>query len=280
MQRITPPASLVFARTAGSLQRRSSSHRPARSVVTGLLYKYYHAAANPRQTIRSDGPDSLLRRNLKHRHQHQRRMLPSSKAVESTSASGGATPVEKEESAPAPVVYESPLGGTVSRLRALSLVTMLSGVIGVPCVLAVKGVVPEWGMLATAMTFVSATSASTAAVNFVFRPYIYTITAIPVRQCSYKKKQTAAPTNGNGKQEDSADQSSDSTVAPTAQLKDDNDMPKAKKETLLKAVTRNLFLRQMDVVFNPDTDVKLYKGLRPLCNFEAKGVPLYVHSGT
>jgi len=216
----------------------------------------------------------------------------SSKSEESTissAASAGAAPPddEKEEPPPPPiVVYESPLGGTVARLRFLSLMTMLSGVIGVPCVLAVKGVVPEFGMLATAMTFVSATSASTAAVNFVFRPYIYSMTAIPVRQCSYNNKTEAATAVANEdgtEQDDSVDnKSADSSFAASTstQSKKDNDTPKPKKETLLKAVTKNLFFRKVEVVFNPETDVELYKGLRPLCNFEAKGVPLYVHSGT
>ena len=51
------------------------------------------------------------------------------------------------------------------------------------------------------------------------------------------------------------------------------------KEILFKAVTRTVFLRKVEVVFDPDTDVRPHKGMRPLCNFEVKGVPLYVHAG-
>ena len=54
---------------------------------------------------------------------------------------------------------------------------------------------------------------------------------------------------------------------------------KPKKEVLLKAVTRSLFLRQVDVVFDPTNDVMPYQGMQPLCNFQAKGIPLYVHPG-
>ena len=33
----------------------------------------------------------------------------------------------------------------------------------------------------------------------------------------------------------------------------------------------------METVFDPATDVEHYNGLRPFCNFTAKGVPLFMH---
>jgi len=178
------------------------------------------------------------------------------------------------------LVYQSPLGSVVSRLRALSLLTAVAGVVGVPAMMAIKGAVPEIGMLATALSFVGATTASTAAVNFVFRPYIYQIQAIPVRQCSYPKKTECNPQQSDGVTVTETD-SSDSTPQPVKKEEDDKIRPQKKRKEayLLKAMTRTLILRQADVVFDPETDVEPYKGLRPLSNFQAKGVPLYVHTG-
>ena len=178
------------------------------------------------------------------------------------------------------VVYQSPLGSVVSRLRALSLLTAVAGVVGVPAMMAIKGAVPEVGMLATALSFVGATTASTAAVHFVFRPYIYQIQAIPVRQCSYPKKTESDPQQSDGVTMTETD-SSNSTPQPVEKEDDDKCRPQKKRKEayLLKAMTRTLFLRQADVVFDPETDVEPYKGLRPLSNFQVKGVPLYVHTG-
>lgn len=156
-----------------------------------------------------------------------------------------------------PLVYESPLGSVVAKLRTVSLMTAIIGSTGVPCMIAIKGAVPELGMLAVAMTFVAGSIGSTAAIHFVFSPYVYRIESIPVRQCSYQPKQERWVEMGS-------------------------DIPAAipgKKVTLLKAWTRSLFLRSNDIVFDPEIDVEPYSGLRPLCNFRAKGLPLYVHPG-
>jgi hypothetical protein len=34
---------------------------------------------------------------------------------------------------------------------------------------------------------------------------------------------------------------------------------------------------KVETVFDPKTDVEQYSGIRPFCNFVAKGIPLYVH---
>ena len=178
----------------------------------------------------------------------------------------------KDPTPPTPIVcvYESQLGSTVNRLRVFSLMTALAGLIGVPVVMALKGVVPETGSLVAAISYVMATTASTTAVNFVFRPYIYSITAIPIRQCANPKTTTM----------NDAEQTTTSSDAQSSdESKEDAAAPRSTTETLLKAVTRTVFLRQVEIVFDPEKDVQLHKGWRPLCNFEVKGVPLYVHPG-
>jgi hypothetical protein len=150
------------------------------------------------------------------------------------------------------LVYESPLGNVVSKLRTVSLTTAIIGMTGVPCMIAIKGgVIPEVGILAAAMLFVTGSIGSTAAIHFVFAPYVYRIECIPIRQCSIDASATS------------------SDVLPSSQ-----------KDTLLKAWTRSLFLRDSTIVFDPCIDVQPYKGMRPMCNLLAKGRPLYVHPGT
>ena len=156
------------------------------------------------------------------------------------------------------IVYNSILGGSVTRLRTVSLLTGVVGSIGLPLIIAFKGGdLPSTGMLAVALTFVAGSLGSTAAVYYVFSPYIFTIERIPIRKCHYPK----AVMEGE--------------EAPTDAETQEN--KKECKETLLKAISTSLFLTRTETVFDPATDVVPYKGLRPLCNFIAKGIPMYVH---
>ena len=64
-----------------------------------------------------------------------------------------------------PLVYESPLGAVVHKLRTVSLMTGIIGSVGVPCMIAIKGSLPDSGILVMAIAFVSATLGSTAAIH-------------------------------------------------------------------------------------------------------------------
>ena len=168
-----------------------------------------------------------------------------------------------------PLVYESPLGNVVTKLRTVSLGTAFIGMTGVPCMIALKGGgIPESGILAAALLFVSGSIGSTAAIHFVFSPYVYKIEQIPIRVCS-------TPTTDTTTETKSDNTSSHSSVDG---LETTNKIPT--KDTLLKAWVRTLFLRNDSIVFDATIDVQPYQGLRPMCNFVAKGRPLYVHPGT
>jgi hypothetical protein len=161
------------------------------------------------------------------------------------------------------LVYESPLGNVVSRLRTVSLATGVIGTLGLPLIIAIKGGdLPSTGMLATGMLFVAGSLGSTAAIYFVFSPYVFTIEQIPIRKCHYKKEAT---------------NESESEDDKKAVVEQKTDPAPSKKDVLLKAFTKSLFLTRKDTVFDPATDVVPYKGLRPLCNLLVKGMPMYVH---
>ena len=161
------------------------------------------------------------------------------------------------------LVYESPMGNVVTRLRTVTLVTGIVGSLGLPMVVALKGGdLPSTGLLAVGMTFVAGTLGSTAAIYFVFSPYVYSIERIPVRQCHYQPSSCESDTSVNITESNCAD----------------GELDKKSDDFLLKAVTRSLFLTQIDTVFDPTKDVIPYKGLRPLCNFSVKGIPMYVHT--
>lgn len=167
-----------------------------------------------------------------------------------------------------PLVYESPLGNVVTKLRTVSLGTAFIGLTGVPCMIALKGGgIPESGMLAAALLFVSGSIGSTAAIHFVFSPYVYKIEQIPIRVCS-------TPTS------DTTEANSDSTSSHSSVEGPETTNKIPAKDTLLKAWVRTLFLRNDSIVFDATIDVQPYQGLRPMCNFVAKGRPLYVHPGT
>jgi len=168
------------------------------------------------------------------------------------------------------LVYESPLGNLVTRLRSVSLATGIIGSLGLPLAVLLKGGdLPSTGLLAVGLAFCGGTMGTTAVVHFCFRPYVYRIELIPVRKCHYPKKKTEPSSS-----------SSDDNPSCTGQAgdlpKDNDSMPN--KDMLYKAVSRSLFLREVETVFDAGRDVEPYSGLRPLCNFSAKGVPLYVHT--
>lgn len=167
-------------------------------------------------------------------------------------------------------VYESPLAKVVTRLRTVSLTTGIIGSVGLPLILACKGGdLPSAGYLGLAMAFVSGTLGSTAAIHFVFSPYVYSIERIPVRQCHAPANTQTANTDAETKTHTDTD-AVDPTVTHLIQ-------PSQPKDILLKAISKGLFLNQIETVFDPKINVAKYKGLRPLCNLRVKDRILYVH---
>lgn len=160
-------------------------------------------------------------------------------ATSSTSSSSSSSPSSK-------TVYHSPLGNIVKKLRFVSVLTGLTGSVGVPCMIMTKSAIPETGMLVSALAFVAMTCGSSVAVHVVFRPYVYTLERIPVRVCH------------------SATTTSSSNSSSIGQ------------PTMLKATTLNLFLQTSETVFDLES-VQKYSGLRPLCNFSVRGQYFYVH---
>lgn len=154
------------------------------------------------------------------------------------------------------VLYESPLARIVTRLRAVSLLSALTGSVGLPLFCAVRGIehLPSKGILAFGMTFAAGSVASTVAIHYVFSPYIYQIYKIPIRKCQGEPKENWA-----------------------AETTTDANHQQHQQNCLLQAVSRSLILTKVETVFDPETDVVPYKGWRPLCNLLIKGKPLYVH---
>lgn len=148
----------------------------------------------------------------------------------------------------ADLIYEGPFSVLSTRLKAVSISSAAVGAIGIPVLIALySGDVPEIGQYALGGTTMLAACGSTAAVNFCFAPYVHTLERVPMRKCQ-------------GKEE-----TPEEVEARAAQ------------DYLIKATWRNMFVMKQETVFDPATDVTEYKGIRPFCNFIAKGVPLFVH---
>jgi hypothetical protein len=176
------------------------------------------------------------------------------------------------------IVYESPLGNLVRRLRTVSLATGICGTLGLPLVVAIKGGdLPSTGLLAFGMAFLTGSLGSTAAIHFVFSPYVFTIERIPVRVCHFNKGKVGDQEGADesaASEANAAPDENDDTIQQDQALSTSTSAP---KDYLYKATSRSLFLTRIETVFNPETDVTEYKGFKPLCNFVAKGRPLYVH---
>jgi hypothetical protein len=196
------------------------------------------------------------------------------KADHGQPTTAAAQPAAAATDAGADIVYESPLGKLVKRLRTVSLATGVCGTLGLPLVVAIKGGdLPSTGLLAFGVAFLTGSLGSTAAIHFVFSPYVFTIERIPVRLCHYKKDKEAGLEEGA--ESTCAPDPSEETIQDQAVR--ESPSPSAPKDYLYKATSRSLFLTRIETVFNPETDVTEYKGFKPLCNFVAKGRPLYVH---
>jgi hypothetical protein len=84
---------------------------------------------------------------------------------------------EDDSTAPA-VVYESPFGSMVTRLRTVTLLTAVAGTLGLPAVVLFKGTVPTAGFLALCASFATTSLSTTAAIHYVFSPYVFSIERI------------------------------------------------------------------------------------------------------
>jgi hypothetical protein len=165
-----------------------------------------------------------------------------------------------DSSSPPEIIYTSPMGDLISRLKIVSITSCLMSVVGLPLFIFIKnGDFPTMQQMGLGgVAFMGATG-STIALHFVFGPYILELERIPVRQCHYEKES-----------------SDDDEKAPTKQEITD-DSTNMGSSTMLRATTRSVFGFKSEVIFDPDIDITPYTGARPFANFVAKGVTLYAH---
>jgi hypothetical protein len=161
-----------------------------------------------------------------------------------------------------PIIYQSPMGGLITRLKVVSITSCLISVVGLPLFIAIKnGDWPTAQQLGLgSVAFLGATG-STVGLHFVFGPYVLDMEKISVRQCHFEKEEEKEVAVEEGIKKESC--KSGENASP--------------KDFMLKATTRSVFGLRSEVVFNPATDVTLYEGFRPFANFCAKGVTLYAH---
>ena len=167
----------------------------------------------------------------------------------------------------AEVIYRSPMGDLITRLKIVSITSCVMSVVGLPLFVALKnGTLPTPQQMGLGgVAFLGATG-STVALHFVFGPYILTMEKIPVRLCHF--------TGGNNgdEEDDNSNVEAKSRVQDNDVINTDN-----KKAMMLRATTRSVFGWRSEHVFDPLTDVSFYTGSRPFANFVAKGVTLYAH---
>jgi uncharacterized protein (DUF697 family) len=145
------------------------------------------------------------------------------------------------------LIYKSPFGFMVTRLRAASIVTGLLGGIGMPLQLYMKTDVPM-ELLAGGVSFTFMTVVSTIFIHALFHPYVESIQQVQVAPASETK----------------------SVVTDISQST-------ATSPVLYTATTRSPLLRRKEHVFAIDT-VTPYSGLHPMANlFVNNKTPLYVH---
>jgi hypothetical protein len=169
-----------------------------------------------------------------------------------------------------PIIYQSPMGGLITRLKIVSITSCLISVVGLPLFIAIKnGDWPTAQQLGLgSVAFIGATG-STVGLHFVFGPYILDMEKIPVRQCHFEKEEGEEVAVEEGEEV-----AVEEGIKKESCKSDDEASP---KDVMLKATTRSVFGLRSELVFNPATDVTPYEGFRPFANFCAKGVTLYAH---
>ena len=147
------------------------------------------------------------------------------------------------------VIYEAPFCILTTRLKTVSIASAALGAFGIPILIHFyAGDVPAIGQYALGGTTLFAGCGSTFGVNFCFAPYVHTLERVPVRKCQGK-----------------------------VESKEEIDC-RPGQHHLVKATWRNFLLIRKEIIFDPRVDVSEYKGIRPFCNFMAKGIPLFIHA--
>jgi hypothetical protein len=235
-------------------------------------------------------------------------------ALSSSSSLSSKQEEEKEEENTV-LVYQSPFGSPITRLRTVSIFSSVASVIGIPILMYLKynnivifpmhdavqtaaaavaasssssaaaaaassSTSSSWiGMIAFASTATIGTVSSTAAVHFVFSPYVYQIEQIPIRKCAFanemKQKMQLS-------MEDTSTTTTTTTNEATTNTTTSNNHHS--KNMILKITTRSLFLFPIETFFDPYhvlssqyRKIEPYRGLRPLCNIVIGTVPMYIH---
>ena len=136
-------------------------------------------------------------------------------------------------------IYESPYDGSIMRLRGVSLFSCVAGIVGLPIAMVLSEKTQQYDPSSLAFwlicgTFAFGTLSTTAAITYVFSPYVLEI----------QQKRVVTP----GK-------------SPT-------DL--GSSSLLFKATTRTMFLSRKDHVFDPETGLRPFSGiLHPLSNLVA-----------
>jgi hypothetical protein len=154
------------------------------------------------------------------------------------------TKSEDNEKEKEPVVlYEGPFAALTLRLKRVSLTSAVIGLVGLPALSFFYGAadsVPATGQVAVIATAGLTAVGSTVLLGYCFSPYVHTLERVE-------------------------------TVSGEKNELDNNQ--------LIRMVTRDIFARKVETVFDPTKDVTApsSSNSRPFCNFMVKGLPFYIH---
>ena len=144
------------------------------------------------------------------------------------------------------LLYEGPFASLTLRLKRISLMSAVIGIVGLPAlsVFYGGGSIPATGQLAIIATAGVTAVGSTALLGYCFSPYVHYLERLP-----------PATLNENNVDEGEEDQN------------------------LFRITTRDILARRVETIFNPATDISPApsNNSRPFCNFMVRGLPMYVH---
>ena len=156
------------------------------------------------------------------------------------------------------LLYEGPFAQLTLRLKRISLMSAVIGIVGLPALSMFYGggSIPVSGQLAIIGTAGVAAVGSTALLGYCFSPYVHTLERLSPSATSNKNEEDGV----------------DATTTTNNESMNAN-------ENLLRIVTRDILARRVETIFDPTTDVfpPPTNNSRPFCNFMVRGLPMYVH---
>eukprot|EP00529_Nitzschia_sp_RCC80_P020209 CAMPEP_0113471262 /NCGR_PEP_ID=MMETSP0014_2-20120614/16886_1 /TAXON_ID=2857 /ORGANISM="Nitzschia sp." /LENGTH=422 /DNA_ID=CAMNT_0000363889 /DNA_START=615 /DNA_END=1883 /DNA_ORIENTATION=+ /assembly_acc=CAM_ASM_000159 len=198
-------------------------------------------------------------------------------------------PPSTTTSIPTGLFYIAPMADLVTRLKVISITSCFLSVVVMPSLICLKnGDLPSAKQTTVGGVALFGAVGSTAALHFVFGPYVTQLSSYTVSQQQQQQQLDDADDYGGDSSSDPVESSSSHNH--DGDMDDGEESPEntgtTSTTTMIEATTRSVFGWSNKYTFDPLTDVTEYKGAKPFANLaisssnnkHGTAVPLFIHA--